>query len=134
MIPGLIAVAVLVVIFWFSQSGSAAETSCGGCVRYGFNELLQLAQGAGFDTDSATAAGIALAESSGNPNAVGDLQLGIRSVGLWQINLSAHPEYSEADMLDPAKNAAAAFQIYSDAGGFSPWTTFRTGAYQKFLQ
>lgn len=85
----------------------------------------------GVDLDIAVA--VALAESGGDPNAVGDVNLG-RSIGLWQINLAAHPEYSEDELYDPQTNANAAFAIYQAAGNsFSPWTTFKTGAYQENL-
>jgi soluble lytic murein transglycosylase-like protein len=91
-----------------------------------------VASNAGFSgVDLITAVAIAYAESSGNPNAVGDVTLG-RSIGLWQINLAAHPEYSEDSLYDPQTNANAAFAIYQAAGdSFSPWTTFNNGAYQN---
>jgi len=96
--------------------------------------IAQYAANAGFSGMALqTAVAIALAESSGNPNAVGDLNRGT-SVGLWQINLKAHPEFAGVNLRDPQTNANAAFSIYSAAGNsFSPWTTFRTGAYQAFL-
>jgi hypothetical protein len=135
-IPILILVGVAVAILYFAQSGQAATPDTGTCQMqnvYGFSELLYLASQAGFGQDSSTAAAIALAESGGQRTAIGDLDLG-RSIGLWQINLRAHPEYSEVELYDAQSNANAAYQIYSDAGGFSPWTTFRTGKYLEFLQ
>ena len=99
-----------------------------------FAQLLQLAQNAGFDSDDApTAAAIALAESSGRTAVIGDQQLGIQSVGLWQINLHAHPQYTVAMMQDPQQNANAAFAIYQGRGSFADWTTYNTGAYKKYL-
>lgn len=135
MVAVLILVGVAVAIFYFAQSGQAATPDARASVQdvYGFSELLYLASQAGFGQDSSTAAAIALAESGGQRTAVGDLDLG-RSIGLWQINLRAHPEYSEVELYDAQTNANAAYQIYSDAGGFSPWTTFRTGKYLEFLQ
>ena len=93
------------------------------------------AQNAGFSGfDLGIAVAIAYAESAGNPNAIGDLDLGT-SVGLWQINLAAHPEYDQQTLLDPQQNANAAFAIYSAAGNsFSPWTTFNNGAYLNNAQ
>ena len=89
------------------------------------------ASNAGFTgIDLVTAVAIAYAESSGNPNAVGDNG---DSTGLWQINLPNHPEYQGVDLTNPQTNANAAFAIYSAAGNsFSPWTTFNTGAYQQY--
>jgi hypothetical protein len=141
MYAALIFVALIAVIFLFSQSGQAAVTTDASAVSesspvqdvYGYSELLYLASQAGFGGDSDTAAAIALAESSGNRWAVGDINLG-RSIGLWQINLGAHPEYSEQELYDPQNNANAAFAIASTGRGFSNWTTYRDGTYQDFLQ
>jgi soluble lytic murein transglycosylase-like protein len=100
----------------------------------GADSIPGYARAAGFSGgDLAIAIAIAFAESSGNPDAVGDLDLG-RSIGLWQINLAAHPEYTEEELYDPQTNANAAFTIYRQAGNsFRPWTTFNTGAYQARL-
>jgi hypothetical protein len=96
--------------------------------------IAQYAANAGFSGPALqTAVAIALAESGGNPNAVGDLNLGT-SVGLWQINLRAHPEFANVNLRDPQTNANAAFAIYTAAGSsFSPWSTYKSGAYQAFL-
>lgn len=106
-----------------------------------FAELLALAQAAGFiGSDALTAAAIALAESGGNPKAynpetAAGTPQGKGSYGLWQIYLKAHPEFEGQDLFDPPTNAAAAFKTFSDAGGsFTPWSTFNSGAFQKFIQ
>jgi hypothetical protein len=91
-------------------------------------QIAQYAAAAGFP-DVATATAIALAESSGDPNAVNPEG----SYGLWQIYVPAHPEYAGANLFDPQTNANAAFDIYSASGGFTPWTTYKTGAYLKYL-
>jgi Lysozyme like domain len=116
-----------------TQGGFTAVTGIG---KQSYAQLYALAQGAGFsDADSDTAAAIALAESSGNPNAVGDLDITPGgSIGLWQINLKAHPEYTADSLKDPATNAAAAYAVYSNANGFTPWSTFNGGQYQAYLQ
>lgn len=100
----------------------------------GTDSIPGYARSAGFPGgDLAVAVAIAYAESGGNPNAVGDVDLG-RSIGLWQINLAAHPEYTEEELYDPQTNANAAFAIYQAAGNsFSPWTTYKTGAYIEQL-
>jgi|SRR5579872_5415857 len=104
--------------------------------------LLQYAANAGFSgPDLATAVAIALAESSGNPNEIGDRTLAPAngpSYGLWQINIGskAHPEFASLGqaLLDPQTNANAAYSIYSRAGGsFSQWTTYTTAAYMQYL-
>lgn len=113
-----------------AKGGITAVTGIG---KLNFSDLQTLASQAGFP-DPSTAAAIALAESSGNPSAVGDLDITPGgSIGLWQINLKAHPEYNAAELTDPATNASAAFAVFSAAGGFHPWSTFNSGAYIKYL-
>jgi soluble lytic murein transglycosylase-like protein len=94
------------------------------------SQLRDLAASVGFP-DPDLAAAVAMAESGGNPNAIGDVTLG-RSVGLWQINLAAHPQYDEASLLDPTTNASAAFEISRGGTNWGPWTTYRTGAYEQY--
>lgn len=92
-------------------------------------KLLEIATAAGFP-DPQLAVAIALAESGGVPGAKGDNR---RSIGLWQINLDSHPSYDEEALKDPATNAAAAFAISKQGKDWRPWTTFRNGAYRRFV-
>lgn len=98
-------------------------------------QLVQLAANAGFTGDDlATAVAIAMAESGGNPDAynaetAANTPQGQGSYGLWQIYLKAHPEFAGENLYDPQTNADAAFSIYSNAGGFSPWATYTGGEY-----
>lgn len=80
------------------------------------------------------AAAVAIAESGGDPKALGDLGLGI-SRGLWQINLRWHPEYNkpEIDLYDPDTNAQAAYAVSRGGTYWKPWATFNSGAYQAFM-
>lgn len=92
--------------------------------------VLQLATQTGF-ADPKLAAAIAFAESGGVPGAQ------VRSskewsVGLWQINLYAHPMYSAAQMKDPKQNARAALQISRGGTDWSQWSTYVNGAYHAF--
>ena len=94
-----------------------------------------------------TAASIAEAESGGNPSAInnsaypnkpgyhkpGPGALPEYSVGLWQINLLAHPSYSVSQMLKPLLNAGAAVAISSDGQNFGAWSTYTSGAYRDHL-
>lgn len=104
------------------------------------SDLLAYAQNAGFQGEDAyTAIAIALAESGGDPNAYNpETAAGAPpaegSYGLWQIYLHAHPEFQGVNLADPQENANAAFQIYSQAGNsFRPWSTFKTGAFRKYI-
>jgi Lysozyme like domain len=94
-----------------------------------------------------TAAAIAQAESSGDPTKINNTARPNRpgyhapssgaqpeySVGLWQINLEAHPGYTEAQMLDPVANAEAAVAISSAGSSFAAWTTYTNGVYRSYL-
>lgn len=103
-------------------------------------QIAAVAAAAGFSGDDlATAVAIALAESSGNPQAynpetAAGAPVGKGSFGLWQIYLNAHPEFSGQNLFDPQTNAAAAYSVYAAAGGsFTPWSTFGSGAYLSQL-
>ena len=112
-----------------------------------FTDLVNLARSAGFANVSAPiAAAIALAESGGDPTAYNkeaqdvpgrynrtSADDGLGSYGLWQIYLAAHPEFQGMNLRDPQTNAAAAFSVYSNGGGFTAWATFNDLKYQKFL-
>ena len=117
-------------------------TTLGGLfgVNLSPSQIAQYAANAGFtDNDLATAVAIALAESvpPGNPRSHGDTNLGsgTGSFGLWQIYSDAHPEYGPdfTKLYDPQTNANAAFAIYTQAGGFTPWTTYKSGKYEAYL-
>jgi len=101
------------------------------------DDIIVLAENAGFEgNDLATAVAVALAESSGNPNAHGDIGIGQGSFGLWQINSYYHPEFGPdfTTLYDPQTNANAAYSVYSAAGNsFSPWSTFKSGSYQSYM-
>lgn len=104
-------------------------------------QIAYYAQTAGFDgQDLNIAVSIALAESGGNPNvynpetaAAGGTPQGEGSYGLWQIYLKDHPEYASDNLYDPQTNANDAYEVYSKAGGFSPWATYNSGEYQAHL-
>jgi hypothetical protein len=100
--------------------------------------VADVARQAGFTgTDLLVAVAIAYAESGGNSDAVGDTTLAPKrgpSIGLWQIDIGIHPEYTKEQMVDPLNNARAAYQLYIRAGNsFAPWTTYKSGAYTAFL-
>jgi hypothetical protein len=79
--------------------------------------------------DPDLAAAVAMAESGGDPSAVGDSGT---SFGLWQVHTPAHPEYSADSLLTPTYNATAAFQISSGGRNWLPWSTYKSGAYLQY--
>ena len=99
-------------------------------------------QAGGDDGNIQTAVAIALAESSGNPDAIDNTarpdlpgyhpptigNLPEYSVGPWQINIVAHPNYTAAEMLDPLQNAKAAYAISGGGQLWGAWSTYGGGA------
>lgn len=65
---------------------------------------------AAYSLDPYLVAAVCQHESSWNPRAVNASAVE-RSIGLMQINVHAHPEFDESDMLDPAQNIAAGCQV-----------------------
>jgi hypothetical protein len=101
------------------------STSAGG--QYNLGALEGLWQGAGGPGGGTAhvAGAIALAESGGNPNAFNPSG----ASGLWQILGAVSP----GNLFNPQVNATNAVIKYRDAGGFSPWVTYTTGAYRSFM-
>ncbi|MFF4019943.1 peptidoglycan-binding protein [Streptomyces sp. NPDC001843] len=108
-------------------------------------QLRALVAQAGFTgSDINIAAAVAMAESRGDPAAVGDQELADNkwgpSFGLFQIRSLRHPEqFSPPDMLriavklkDPLYNARTAKAI-KDAHGWGRWSTFTNGAYRQYM-
>lgn len=60
------------------------------------------------------------------PNADGSVD-----VGLFQVNLKAHPQYSKEEMQDADKNVAAAKSISNNWTNPNPWTTYKNGAWRN---
>lgn len=79
-------------------------------------------------------AAIALAESSGNPNATNPTDNGGRqtSWGLWQISNGDHSQPAP-NWNDPVENARLALGKLQSQG-LGAWGTYDSGAYRQFLQ
>jgi hypothetical protein len=92
-------------------------------------QLVELATRAEFP-DPNIAAAIAMAESGGVPNALGD---GGVSIGLWQINTRAHPRFSRAHLAIPFNNALAAWEISKAGRDWSPWSVYKSGRYLRYI-
>lgn len=106
-------------------------------------QLYALAREAGLSPVSATtAAAVALAESGGRTDAIGDVALEDGtwgpSVGPWQIR-SQKAQYGTGGprdasrLTDPAFNARSMASISGSGKNFGPWTTYTKGLYRKFL-
>lgn len=131
----------------FSPDGAPERNTMAREFRIGDNQIAEFALTAGFSEEQAvTAVAIALAESAGSTAAVGDAHLRNEkwgaSIGLWQIRTLNDPEKygSRSDLMrdfsrlfDPEFNARAAFEISGRGRNWSPWTVYKTGAYEQYL-
>lgn len=94
-------------------------------------QIAGYAAGAGFKGQALTnAVAVALAESGGDPRAVGvnSDRHRSRDRGLWQINDYWHRNVSDAQAFDPAAAARHAFRISKGGRDWSPWTTWPAAA------
>lgn len=99
------------------------------------SQVAQMARNAGFPESAIpTVVAISQAESSGNASATHSNNNGSTDYGLMQIN-SVHSDLLKGkNWADPQQNLNMAYQVYKDAGGsFSPWSTYNSGAYNKFI-
>jgi peptidoglycan hydrolase CwlO-like protein len=101
-------------------------------------QIAFVAQKAGFTGDNLViAVAVALAESSGNASAEGDVAIG-GSFGLWQIFCMAHPDLippSNPDSVawyDPYQNALWAYEV-SGGDHWGPWSTYIHGTYLSHM-
>ena len=108
------------------------------------NEVITIAQAAGFrGLGLVRSVAIAIAESSLNQNAVGDISLQTEkwgpSVGLWQIRtlkpayLHLEPVRDYTKLFNPLENAKAAYQISKGGTDFSAWSTYVNNSYAKYI-
>ncbi len=105
-------------------------------MRLTAEEISLYAQAAGFTgQDLGIACAVAMAESGGETEAIGDKDLTAGgSLGLWQINLRWHPVYynNPEALYDPQTNANAAYKIY-ESQGWPAWSTYKSGSYKRYL-
>ena len=97
------------------------------------SQLQQILRQAGWPEDLIPLmAAIGMAESSGRTDALNNRPGREYSVGLWQINLLAHREYTQPQMEDPVQNARAALAIYRREG-LRAWGSYTDGRYRQYL-
>jgi Lysozyme like domain len=114
---------------------TSSQTDLGKAPALTRAELLACAQKAGFTGAGADlAVAIALAESGGHPQAIGDKNAG-GSYGLWQVNMRWHPEYASnpSALFDPDACAAAAYKISKGGTDWSPWSTYTNKSYLAYM-
>lgn len=99
-------------------------------------QLARVAKSAGFQGEGLVdAIAVALAESDGVTDAVNTTgnHPPSRDRGLWQINDYWHPEVTDAEAFDAARNASAAYGISSRGTKWTQWATWNSGSYRQFL-
>lgn len=106
-------------------------------------DLMALLKKAGFRGQGLKMAyAIVMAESGGNAKAHNpNAGTGDNSYGLFQINMlgAMGPERrrqyglsSNSDLFDPLTNARVAFKMSNGGSNWSPWSTYKTGAYKQY--
>ncbi len=101
---------------------------------YVITNAITAAKDAGFsDKAINTIVAIAMAESCLNNNAQNINSDGSIDRGILQINNKYHSEVSDTCAYNEACAFQAAYTISSQGTNFSPWTTYKTGAYQANL-
>jgi len=114
--------------------------------QYTRDEIAQILRTAGIpEKDIPVMVAIAMAESSGNSDAIGDEDLvndkWNESIGLFQIRSLKNPEQFSGsdklrvreDLFDPINNAKAAYAISKQGTNWTPWTTFTKGTYKNYM-
>ena len=109
-------------------------------MAYGSEQLKEILRRAGWpDSLLDIMAAIGLAESSGNPRAInpgfgaGGRRTREYSLGLWQINTLAHPQYDKNRLIsDPVYNAKAALEIFRKQG-LRAWGAYTDGRYKQYF-
>lgn len=106
--------------------------------------LISILEQAGFTGNGLRMAlAIAMAESRGSSSAFnGDASTGDQSYGLFQINMlgAMGPERrkqyglsSNDDLFDALTNAKVAYAMSNGGTNWSPWSTYKSGAYKQYL-
>jgi len=116
--------------------------------QYTQAEIIQILRDADIpEKDIPIMAAIAMAESRGDSDAVGDEKLANdkwdASIGLFQIRSLRNPNdprFNKADKLrvrdrlfDPVYNAKVAYEISKKGKTWKDWTTFTEGTYKEFM-
>lgn len=107
-------------------------------------DLYNLARQAGLSNERAkVAAAVGMAESGGNAAAHNtNASTGDNSYGLWQINMlgamgparrAAYGLKSNDDLFNPKVNAQVMSAMSKQGQDFSPWSTYKNGAYKKYM-
>lgn len=114
-----------------APTGGAPSMAGGG--SGGIAGLVAAARKAGFSGQAlTTAVAVALAESGGVPQK--SKYPGEESYGQWQIHMPSHGhKYSRDYVMTPEGGATAAYEISGGGRNWRPWSVYKSGAYQQYL-
>jgi hypothetical protein len=114
--------------------------------QYTEAEIIQILRDADIpERDIPMMLAIAMAESKGDSDAIGDTKLvndkWDASIGLFQVRSLKNPEkYNKADKLrvkdklfDPVYNAKVAYEISKKGKDYTDWSTYNDNSYREFL-
>ena len=130
-----VAIIALLLLMLTGGGTCGGQAPAGGTLTYAELETLW-DQADGPPAAAPTAAAIALAESGGKNVIQPNQPYATRGWGIFQITPgNSEPQFGiDQALLDPLNNARAAVAKYRAANGFTPWTTYTSGAYLAFLQ
>jgi hypothetical protein len=94
------------------------------------SQIAEAARAGGFsEAQIPIAVAVALAESGGRTDA--RLTSSVEdSIGLWQINTKAHPQFDKVRLTEAVYNAQAAHSVWAGSG-WGAWTTYTSGKYKS---
>ncbi len=103
--------------------------------RVSDGDIAAAARAAGFTgIDLVTAVAISLAENQrSDPTATNRNSDGSTDFGLWQINSVHGPLLRKGNWQNPVDNARMAKAVFDNAGGFTPWSVYKSGKYRMFV-
>lgn len=104
-------------------------------MTYTNSQIQQLWVNANGDPNVApTMAAIALAESGGDASKTNTAATEGPggSWGLWQIDVTYHPQFNSTELLDANYNAQAAVSVYNSQG-FTAWSAYKNGSFARYM-
>lgn len=110
-------------------SGLQIKAACG---QAGFSQRETVNVDGRYYSPADIMAAIALGESGGDTQATANTSREY-SVGVYQINLKAHPDITEADGRDLKASSAYVYRLSASGSNFQPWTIYKNGDYKHHL-
>ncbi len=140
MLIGILVVLALAVLASTHQTGVEAAVSAPATPENPYRPnswcwlVWEACRQAGFTAEQAkTMTAIARAESGCNPQATNNNPPVEYSIGVFQLNLLAHPEISETDARDVYRAAQWAYALSGGGTNYRPWSAYTNGKYRSYV-